>query len=84
LKEKILAPRIRNFLNNDDFKDEFAHTILHKQNIFDKAHLQMLERERREQEEQRIQEEISARQMALQAEQNRYDEVDLPQQNYYN
>lgn len=46
----------------------------------------MLERERREQEEQRLQEEISARQMALEAEQNqqnRYDEVDLPQQNYY-
>jgi len=36
LKEKILVPRIRNFLSNNDFKEEFAHTILHKHNVFDK------------------------------------------------
>jgi NIMA (never in mitosis gene a)-related kinase len=30
LKERILAPRIRKYLSNDCFKDEFAHTILHK------------------------------------------------------
>ena len=37
LKDRLLAPRIKKFLNNDDFKDEFAHTILHKQNVFEKT-----------------------------------------------
>jgi len=37
LKDKLIAPRIRNFLSNNDFKDEFAHTVLHKHNIFDRA-----------------------------------------------
>jgi len=37
LKDKLLAPRIKKFLSNDDFKDEFAHTILHKQNVFEKT-----------------------------------------------
>ena len=37
LKHQIIAPRIRNFLNNKDFKEEFAHTILHKQNVFDRT-----------------------------------------------
>jgi hypothetical protein len=27
--------RIQNFLNNDTFKEEFAHTLLHNQNVFD-------------------------------------------------
>lgn len=30
VKNKLIAPRIRNFLNNAEFQDEFAHTILHK------------------------------------------------------
>ena len=37
LKHKLLGPRIKQFLNNADFKDEFAHTVLHKQNVFDRA-----------------------------------------------
>ena len=37
LKDKLLAPRIKTFLSNEDFKDEFAHTVLHKQNVFEKT-----------------------------------------------
>ena len=35
LKSPIIADRIRKLLNEDDFKDEFSHTILHNQNVFD-------------------------------------------------
>lgn len=37
LKDRLLAPRIKKFLGNDCFKEEFAHTILHKQNVFERA-----------------------------------------------
>lgn len=50
VKNKLIAPRIRNFLNNAEFQDEFAHTILHKQNVFDRANQQLLERQRKEEE----------------------------------
>lgn len=45
LKDKLLVPRIRNFLNNSDFKEEFAHTILHKHNVFDRTQQRMLQRQ---------------------------------------
>ena len=35
LKSPIIADRIKKLLNEDDFKDEFSHTILHNQNVFD-------------------------------------------------
>lgn len=35
LKFPIIQERIRLLLNEDDFKDEFSHTILHNQNVFD-------------------------------------------------
>jgi len=35
LKFPIIQERIRMLLNEDDFKDEFSHTILHNQNVFD-------------------------------------------------
>ena len=31
----IIKDRIQKLLNEDDFKDEFSHTILHNQNVFD-------------------------------------------------
>ena len=37
LKDRLLAPRIQKFLDNSLFKEEFAHTILHKQNVFERA-----------------------------------------------
>ncbi|CDW72535.1 protein kinase domain containing protein [Stylonychia lemnae] len=33
LKTPIIARRIKQFLNEDVFKDEFSHTILHKHNV---------------------------------------------------
>ena len=35
LKFPIIQERIRLLLNEDDFKDEFSHTILHNQSVFD-------------------------------------------------
>jgi len=30
-----IQPRIQQFLDGDSFKDEFAHTILHNQDVFE-------------------------------------------------
>lgn len=35
LKVPCIADRIKKLLNEQDFKDEFSHTILHNQNVFD-------------------------------------------------
>lgn len=35
LQYSIIKDRIQKLLNEDDFKDEFSHTILHNQNVFD-------------------------------------------------
>lgn len=35
LKYPCIADRIKVLLNEDDFKDEFSHTILHNKNVFD-------------------------------------------------
>jgi len=35
LKYPVIAERIKKLLNEEDFKDEFSHTILHNQNVFD-------------------------------------------------
>lgn len=35
LKYPIIHERIQKLLNEQDFKDEFSHTILHNQNVFD-------------------------------------------------
>jgi len=31
----VIERRIERFLTGDDFKDEFSHTLLHNQNVFD-------------------------------------------------
>ena len=31
----VIAQRVQKLLNEDDFRDEFSHTILHNQNVFD-------------------------------------------------
>ena len=33
LRSKIISPRIKNFLNENEFKNEFSHTILHSYNL---------------------------------------------------
>ena len=35
LKIPEIQARVKTLLNEDDFKDEFSHTILHNQNVFD-------------------------------------------------
>lgn len=52
LKDKLISPRIRMFLSNKDFKDEFAHTILHKQNVFDRTQQNMFKKEQMEREKE--------------------------------
>lgn len=37
LKSSMITSRIKTYLNDDDFKNEFAHTILHKQDVFNKT-----------------------------------------------
>lgn len=31
----MIAQRVQKLLNEEDFRDEFSHTILHNQNVFD-------------------------------------------------
>jgi NIMA (never in mitosis gene a)-related kinase len=35
LKINFIKQRVASLLNEDDFKDEFSHTILHNQNVFE-------------------------------------------------
>ena len=37
LKHPLISSRIKKFLDEEDFKSEFNHTILHKQNVFNKT-----------------------------------------------
>lgn len=41
LKNKLLEPIVRSYLSKSEFKEEFSHTILHKQNVFDRTHKRM-------------------------------------------
>ena len=36
LRTPILADRIRKLLSDQDFIDEFSHTVLHQQDVFNK------------------------------------------------
>ena len=36
LRTPILAERIRKLLSDQDFIDEFSHTVLHQQDVFNK------------------------------------------------
>ena len=46
----ILKNRIQQFLQHDLFKEEFAHTLLHNQNVFDEFR-KMQERKKKEEED---------------------------------
>jgi NIMA (never in mitosis gene a)-related kinase 1/4/5 len=54
LKSPIIADRIKKLLNEDDFKDEFSHTILHNQNVFDE--FRAIQSKKKAEEEQKKQE----------------------------
>lgn len=41
LKQSIVSRRIKTFLNEDVFKQEFSHTILHNQNVLQQRNLLM-------------------------------------------
>ena len=40
MKQPIVARRIRQFLNDEIFHQEFSHTILHNQNVMQQRNLQ--------------------------------------------
>jgi hypothetical protein len=48
LKIEFIKDRITNLLNEDDFKDEFSHTILHNQNVFDQFRALQLDKKKQE------------------------------------
>lgn len=53
LKSPIISDRIKKLLNEDDFKDEFSHTILHNQNVFDE--FRAIQAKKKQEEEQKKQ-----------------------------
>jgi hypothetical protein len=57
LKYPIIAERIRRLLNEETFKDEFSHTILHNQNVFDEFKALQQKKKADEEKKQREQEE---------------------------
>lgn len=55
LKMPCIADRIKLLLNEDDFKDEFSHTILHNKNVFDE--FRAIQAKKKSDEEKKQQEE---------------------------
>jgi len=54
LKYPLIADRIKKLLNEDDFKDEFSHTILHNKNVFDE--FRAIQAKKKSDEEKKAQE----------------------------
>lgn len=54
LQYPIIKDRIHYLLNEDDFKDEFSHTILHNQNVFDE--FKAMQARKKAEEEKKAQE----------------------------
>ena len=50
----MIADRIKVLLNEDDFKDEFSHTILHNKNVFDE--FRAIQAKKKAEEERKAQE----------------------------
>jgi len=59
LKIDIIKQRITALLNEQDFKDEFSHTILHNQNVFDQ--FRAIQAQKKQEEEQKKQAEEEAK-----------------------
>lgn len=61
LKIDFIRDRVTNLLNEDDFKEEFSHTILHNQNVFDQ--FKAIQQDKKKQEEKkRLEEEEKQKQ----------------------
>ena len=48
----LISSRIKTYLSDDEFKNEFAHTMLHKQNIFNKTQSSLMAQAKKEVESQ--------------------------------
>lgn len=55
LKMPLISSRIKTYLSDDEFKNEFAHTMLHKQNIFNKTQSSLMAQAKKEVESQQQQ-----------------------------
>lgn len=62
LKVPVLERRIERFLTHQDFLDEFSHTLLHNQNVFDE--FKRIQAQKRQEEENKAAAEEAAAQMA--------------------
>jgi NIMA (never in mitosis gene a)-related kinase len=70
LKYPMIKRRIDAYLEEDEFKDEFTHTLLHDQNVFMEFQRRKKdedERKRREEEEEKKKQEERVRQQQMQA-----------------
>jgi hypothetical protein len=69
LKSPIISDRIKKLLNEDDFKDEFSHTILHNQNVFDEFRsIQAKKKAEEEEKKKAAMKEEEEKKMALEME----------------
>lgn len=59
LKIDFVKDRLSNLLNEDDFKDEFSHTILHNQNVFDQYRQIQQDKKKAEEQKKKDEEEKS-------------------------
>lgn len=64
LKVPFIKERVATLLNEDDFKEEFSHTILHNQNVFDQFKALQIDKKKKE-EQQKAEEEEKKKQEQL-------------------
>lgn len=53
LKHPLLSSRIKQFLENSVFRDEFSHTLLHNQNVFEEFKAKGLKKKAEEEKAKR-------------------------------
>ena len=61
LNYPVIKQRISMLLDADDFKDEFSHTILHNQNVFDE--FKAIQAKKKEDEKKKADEEEALKKM---------------------
>jgi len=78
LKYPVIAERIQKLLNEEDFKDEFSHTILHNQNVFDEfKSLQAKKQSKQEEQKQKEQEQRQKEEEEKKELQKKMESIDL-------
>ena len=50
----VIAQRVQKLLTEDDFRDEFSHTILHNQNVFDEFKAIQATKKKEEERKQKL------------------------------